>query len=71
MNDLSELLFEFDLEERVWALEKFGYKLLSFKENKNSFKYNKYIIYSLSGYADMRYQKCLDESKSIFTKYNV
>ena len=39
VNDLSELLFEFDLEERVWALEKFGYKLLSFKENKNSFSF--------------------------------
>ena len=35
--DLSGLLFEFDLEERVWALEKFGYKLLSFRENKNGF----------------------------------
>jgi len=29
---------------------------------------DKYIIYSLSGYANIRYQKCLDESKSIFSE---
>ena len=29
---------------------------------------SKYIIYSLSGYSRMDYQKCLDESKSIFSE---